>query len=77
MGGSARATACRGGIMGYTEEDVVDVVVEVRLELEERLDSEEFYGLMQAYRHVPVTNQAEATSCFRKVKEFILSSIDQ
>ena len=35
------------------------------------LDSQEFYELMQAYRHTPVVKQAETASAFEAVKQFI------
>lgn len=35
------------------------------------LDSEEFYNLMQEYRHAPVENQILVGIAFQKVKTYI------
>ncbi len=37
----------------------------------EKLDSEQFYDLMQDYRHAPVQDQEEVTRCFDNVKNFV------
>ena len=36
-----------------------------------KLDSEEFYDLMQYYRHIPVSEQPEVGKAFEAVKDFI------
>jgi hypothetical protein len=35
------------------------------------LDDEEFYGLMQIYRHTPLTNQKYTIDAFENIKKFI------
>lgn len=35
------------------------------------LDSEEFYNLMQEYRHTPLSSQVFTFNAFEKVKEYI------
>lgn len=35
------------------------------------LESEEFYGLMQAYRHAPLTPQKDVVEAFEAVKAYI------
>ena len=39
------------------------------------LNGEEFYNLMQAYRHSPVAYQRDVTRSFEKVKSFLRKSI--
>ena len=39
------------------------------------LDGEEFYDLMQSYRHALVNNQGEVVEAFRNVKEFIKNNL--
>jgi hypothetical protein len=35
------------------------------------LESQEFFDLMQAYRHAPIVNQAAVVDAYDKVKRFI------
>ena len=44
-------------------------------QLAEVLNSQEFYELMQTYRHAPINNQADVVSAFDAVRRFILSSV--
>ncbi len=41
------------------------------------LDDEEFYDLMQAYRHTPIIRQQEAVQRYEYVKEFIRIKIKE
>ena len=45
-----------------------------RKRLMESLNGQEFYELMQAYRHAPIGDQLDVASAFGEVKKFILSS---
>jgi len=40
------------------------------------LESEEFYRLMQTYRHTPIAKTEEVTECYEAVKEYIKSNIE-
>lgn len=42
--------------------------------LESRLESQEFYDLMQRYRHTPTTAQGQLVYAFEDVKRFIAAS---
>jgi len=35
------------------------------------LDCQEFYDLMQYYRHIPISKQKDTTTAFKDVKKFI------
>lgn len=63
--------------MGYTTEDAIELMAECRRSLEERLNRQAFYELMQTYRLTPIGDQAGVTSAFEAVKIFILSPIDK
>lgn len=63
--------------MDYTVEDVINFIAEYKRNLKDRLDSQEFYEMMQEYRQAPISNQAGVTFRFNAVKEFILASIEQ
>lgn len=62
--------------MSYAVEDVIDLVVEYKRNLKERLNSQEFYEMMQEYRHASIDNQTGVSFAFDAIKEFILSAID-
>jgi hypothetical protein len=38
---------------------------------DEKIESQEFYDLMQKYRHAPISNQKEVLLAFEEVKKFI------
>lgn len=40
------------------------------------LEEQEFYDLMQRYRHAPVTNQTVVTEAYEAVKQFIRDNRD-
>lgn len=40
-------------------------------ELDDDLESEEFYNLMQAYRHAPMVDQAGTATAYEDVKRFL------
>ena len=42
---------------------------------DESLNIEEFYDLMQAYRHCPVHEQKEVVARFEKIKDFIKANL--
>lgn len=52
--------------------EVIDVVNKAT-EAEENdiLEDQEFYELMQAYRHIPISEQKETVEAFEAVKNFI------
>ena len=56
--------------MGLFRQHCEDLLTE-RRELVESLDSQEFYELMQAYRHAPLSDQDAVTAAFDAVKAFI------
>ena len=39
--------------------------------MKDKLESQEFYELMQAYRHVPLADQKSVVSAFENIKKFI------
>jgi len=41
------------------------------------LESQEFYELMQAYRHCPIEKQADTVAAFEAVKSFIQEELDK
>lgn len=41
----------------------------------DNLNEQEFYDLMQNYRHTPITSQGDAIVAFEEVKEFIRDQI--
>ena len=63
--------------MGYTVEDVINLIAEYKNNLKDRLDSQEFYELMQKYRRTSINNQAGVVFAFNAVKEFILRTVEQ
>lgn len=44
-----------------------------RKQLRDVLDTEEFYDLMQAYRHADVADQSKVCDCYEEVKTYILN----
>jgi len=56
--------------LGWTPPSQTPEVVPMNKEL---LESEEFYSLMQAYRHAPINNQAGVTQAYEDVKKYLLS----
>jgi len=40
------------------------------------LDGQEFYELMQAYRHAPTVDQDAVVVAFEAVKEFVRDNVD-
>lgn len=62
--------------MDHIIKDVINLIAEYKHLLKERLDSQEFYEMMQEYRRAPISNQADVVFRFNAVKEFILTSIE-
>jgi hypothetical protein len=46
-------------------------------EIKNKIDSQEFYDLMQAYRIAPFYDQSIVSERFQAVKDFILQSLEQ
>lgn len=47
------------------------------MNLKEVLDSQQFYEMMQVYRHTPIFNQKGVTEAFEAVKNFILDNAEK
>ena len=47
------------------------------VELENWLDSQEFFDLMQTYRHTPITSQAATVEAFDEVRRQILIKVSK
>jgi len=41
-------------------------------EIIKKLNEQEFYELLQLYRHLPITNQKEVIRAFEDIKRFII-----
>jgi predicted ATPase len=52
-----------------------DFVQEKRQDLKEELDSQEFYDLMQTYRHSPIGDQHMVVENFEAIKVYILEKL--
>lgn len=46
-------------------------------ELKDKLECQEFYELMQDYRHAEMQDQELTVKCFKAVKNFILQTIEE
>ena len=49
----------------------------MKKDIHEYLDSEEFFNLMQIYRHTPVRYPAEVIEAFENVKSFIIKMVKE
>jgi hypothetical protein len=43
----------------------------LKIKRKDSIDSQEFYELMQSYRHSPMTDQSEVVKNFEEVKKWI------
>jgi hypothetical protein len=66
----------KDSIVALYKEEIVELMNDfIKLkenELKEKLNSQEFYELMQSYRHSPKGHQERVIETFDAVKEFVL-----
>ena len=49
----------------------------MKKDIQEYLDSEEFYNLMQMYRHTPVSQPADVIEAYENVKSYIIKMVEE
>ena len=49
----------------------------MKKDIQEYLDSKEFFDLMQIYRHTPVSQQADVIRAFEDVKSYIIKMVEE
>jgi len=50
---------------------IYGTIIEQKYFKPDKLDEEEFYNLMQKYRHTPITNQEETVKSYEEVKTWL------
>ena len=50
---------------------------EMKDDVKEYLDSEEFFNLMQIYRHTPVSQPADVIEAYENVERFIIKMVEE
>ena len=49
----------------------------MKKDIQEHLDSEGFYNLMQTYRHAPGSDQEWVIEAFEEVKSYIIKMVEE
>ena len=49
----------------------------MKKDIQEYLDSKEFFDLMQNYRHAPITQQVYVIRAYEEVKSYIIKMVEE